>query len=149
MFYAHKTPKKIISHRRTWIIIGRKKYVHRKKNLLMQKDAAIRRIASFYGFNNINKLKNLLFRANFSSKLRKFSALNLEGKVNIILYRLNIMNSLPVINKFIKRGRISVNGTVCVNPQYSLKLNDNLVIDFKVYKFVLGILKKRLKNKKI
>jgi len=149
MFYAHKTPTKIISHRRTWIIIGRKKYVHKKKNLLMQKDAAIRRIASFYGFTNINKLKKLLFHANFSSKLRKFSALNLEGKINIILYRLNIMSNIAIINRFIKKGRVLVNNTICANPHYSLKLNDNLTIDFKVYKFILGILKKRLKNKKI
>jgi ribosomal protein S4 len=115
----------------------------------MQKDAAIRRIASFYGFTNINKLKKLLFHANFSSKLRKFSALNLEGKINIILYRLNIMSNIAIINRFIKKGRVLVNNTICANPHYSLKLNDNLTVDFKVYKFILGILKKRLKNKKI
>jgi ribosomal protein S4 len=150
LFYAKKSlygPRN--KKKAGWLFIPKRSFKKRFKRISAQHSDALKVMSIFYGFNNFNKFKKLLFFINYSSKIRREAVLHMEGRPNIILYRLNLVSSIFIANKLIKRGMIKLNGRVCNSVVRNLKIYDNLSIDFKIYKFIINMLKKRLKNNNI
>jgi ribosomal protein S4 len=133
----------------SWLFIPKSTYKRKSKKLSDQRDGTFGRVLSFYGFSNADRLRKLIFFSKYSHKLRRFTALNMEARVNILLYRLNLIVNVSIANKLIKRGMLKINGRICDSVYRSLKLHDNFSLNFKIYKFIINVFKKRLRNKKI
>ena len=149
MFYAHQKDIRIIRGRKNWLHIGRKRHIFKKKNVFIHRDVQMKKVSLFYGYTNMAKFKKMFMYNHYSSQFRKKAALNLEGKISTIIYRLNLMDNISNINKLVKRGKIKLNNSLCYNPHHVLKKGDNLNIHPSIYRFIINIFKKRLKNRQI
>lgn len=152
LFHAQKSMlKRGIRKRRYvgWLFIPKRSHRRKGKNFSELIEGTDKQVAAIYGFNNLNKFRKLLHFLKCTSKIRRQAVLNMEGRINILLYRLNLVSSILTANKLIKRGLIKINNRVCDNVGRNLKLNDSFSINFKIYKFIINIFKKRLKNKDI
>lgn len=89
----------------------------------------------------INKAKNQ--NKTFMIKL----LLQLENRLDVLIYRLNITKNIDEAKKILKKGYILVNNKKILNISKNIYLND--VISFKKKNLFYKIWKKKLINKKI
>src|SRR5699024_10147706 len=95
----------------------------------------------FFGFFNRKKFIRFQHFCFFSNKIRYYWILNLVGRLSFILFNFNIFNNMYYIYNFIKKGNLLVNNKIINNPNYSVKLFDNIAIKRELFKKIYLIFK--------
>lgn len=104
------------------------------------------RFQLYYGCGRIRyfQLKNLVKKIHkrvLSRKLTPATALLslLEDRLDIVLYRLSLINSILQAKKLIQEGRVMVGQEIVKNTKYLLKSNDFLSLDPFIKEKIFGI----------
>lgn len=100
-----------------------------------------RRLRFFQLKNLARKLKNRKISKGMPHS-KAFLSL-LENRLDVILYRFSIVNSLAQSRKIIQTGRVMVNGDLIKNPGYILNPEDILLLDPFFKSWALGTLMKK------
>lgn len=101
----------------------------------------------FYGFLRVKTIRYIIKKS-----FKKFNALNfflylMESRLDVILYRLNIVSSIRAARQLVVHGTVQVNNKIIRNPNYNLKMKDILTFNkqdtLKYKKQVLNNIKSR------
>nr|AJF36682.1 ribosomal protein S4 [Gefionella okellyi] len=105
---------------------------------------------SYKQFKHINLLTNYIQRIKSSSKyIKKEPYLLLERRLDTIIYRLNISNSLIEAKKLISYGNILINNKIIKNTSYILRSGDTIGLINKIQLLTINNLINKLKTNKI
>lgn len=108
------------------------------------------KLGYFYGFFNRTKIKSLyLFNRYNKSKYTNSVFFLLESRLIVILYRLNLFNSVFSLKQFIKNEGVYINNKLIKDYNYNTNLFDivSLYNNFNKLKWKYKFLKKNLRKK--
>ena len=113
-----------------------KNYIVRLHDLL--------RFRVYYGDMTIKKFRKYLQKVNsrrldFESKI----CFLLESRLDILLFRLNLVKNPREARQYIKNKKIKVNDNIVNKINYQLYINDVITFDKELSKFIIKITKKK------
>ena len=142
VYFKFKYPRNIKRKKR--IRVYKKEYILRLHNLL--------KFRVYYGNMTIKKLRKYLQRVNtrrldFQSKI----CFLLESRLDILLFRLNLVKTPNEAREYIKCKKIKINYQLVTKVNYQLYINDVITIDKELAKILYERLEKKVckRRKKI
>jgi ribosomal protein S4 len=73
----------------------------------------------------------------------------LENRLDILLYRTNLFESIFAVRVFLRNKNVLINGQIVTNKNISVNLGDIILIKPSVYKNLHKIFQERLRSKRL
>lgn len=125
-FFFLNTKKQKFAYK---VVSDEKEFKRKKRTMKKDIYLSLLKLRRFYG--NIGKRKfKLLFRQHtlHSNALGRSFAYFLESRLDVILYRSNLFNSIFAARQAINHQKIYVNGLVVNKPSFKIFINDIITI---------------------
>ena len=125
-------------------------FIRKKRNFKAKNFFNLIKLRSFYGRIKVKPFKYLL-QNKFKNKnlAASVTPLFLEGRLDILLYRTNLFNSIFALKSFIRKGYVFVNGYPITEVKTAISVGDIITISPEVYDSIFDRFLKNLKANRI
>ena len=110
----------------------------------------VRKLRKFYGNINKRPFSNLFFQIkNMSNILGSSFSYLLESRLDVILFRVNLFNSIFTVRQLINHKHILINGRVVNKSSYQLSVGDIISIKKSFWQFYYSLFKKKIEENQL
>lgn len=130
------------------IVTDDREFKRKKRTLKINNYLNLLKLRCFYGNLGERKFRRSfrLLSLNTNAVSRSFGYF-LESRLDVVLYRSNLFESIYAARQYISHNKVFVNGLIVNKPSYRLKVED--IVNVSDSKLLYNKLKDRLKNNSV